>query len=161
MINGIWRKIGFIGFWVLWPLIVVYARISPPRTRVLITQGQSVLVIKNWLSPGGWSLAGGGVHKAEAPIDAAIREVHEELGLVLEKQTLVDMGSHTSVEAIRLVSKYYLFHVEFAEQPVLTLQPTEIMEAVWINADDLLASKKGVSVTIRNALQLWLNNVDD
>lgn len=158
MKHALWRKLGVVGFWLLWPPIVVYARITGPRTRVLITNGQSVLVIKNWLSPGGWSLAGGGIHKGEAPIDAAIREVHEELGLVLEKQALVDLGSHVSVEAIGLVSKYYLYQVEFAEQPALTLQPSEIMEATWMSAEDLLQHEKHVSATIKNSLQTWQNN---
>jgi 8-oxo-dGTP pyrophosphatase MutT (NUDIX family) len=39
--------------------------------------------------PAHWSVFGGWVEKREQPKDAAIREVHEELGIVLPKSKLM------------------------------------------------------------------------
>lgn len=44
--------------------------------------------------PGQWGLPGGGVDHGEAPLEAVVREVHEETGHELVDVRLVDVGSH-------------------------------------------------------------------
>ena len=41
-----------------------------------------------------WDLPKGGIHAGETPIDAALRETHEETGLRLGADTLLDIGRH-------------------------------------------------------------------
>lgn len=44
-------------------------------------------------SPGRWTLPGGGVDHGEHPLTAAVREVHEETGMEVDVDRLVDIGS--------------------------------------------------------------------
>jgi 8-oxo-dGTP pyrophosphatase MutT (NUDIX family) len=41
-----------------------------------------------------WDLPKGGIHAGETPIDAALRETHEETGLHLGADALLDIGRH-------------------------------------------------------------------
>ena len=41
-----------------------------------------------------WDLPKGGIHAGETPIDAALRETHEETGLRLGADALLDIGRH-------------------------------------------------------------------
>lgn len=152
----LWRKIGVVTFWVTWPLIVIYSQITGPRTRVLIMHDQSVLVVKNWLGSGTWTLPGGGMHAHETPLSAVIREVNEELDIVLEPEAVQELGLHTSKEPLGLVSKYHLFAVQYIEKPAITLQPAEIMEAAWIPSNDLLMAPSGVSRTVKDSIDTWV-----
>jgi putative (di)nucleoside polyphosphate hydrolase len=39
-----------------------------------------------------WDLPKGGIHDGESPLEAALRETHEETGLVLDASTVLDLG---------------------------------------------------------------------
>ncbi len=41
-----------------------------------------------------WDLPKGGIHAGETPIEAALRETHEETGLALGADALLDIGRH-------------------------------------------------------------------
>ena len=43
---------------------------------------------------GHWDLPKGGIHAGETPIEAALRETHEETGLRLRAEVLLDIGQH-------------------------------------------------------------------
>ena len=51
-----------------------------------------------------WDLPKGGIHAGEAPIDAALRETHEETGLRLGADALLDIGrqAYTSKKDLHL-----------------------------------------------------------
>ena len=42
-----------------------------------------------------WDLPKGGIHDGESPLEAALRETHEETGLRLDATSVVDLGRHT------------------------------------------------------------------
>lgn len=48
--------------------------------RVILLRHNRVVLVRHWLTPGVWTLPGGGIKKGETPREAAIREIHEELG---------------------------------------------------------------------------------
>jgi 8-oxo-dGTP pyrophosphatase MutT (NUDIX family) len=79
--------IGKTILWAGWPFFYFYLKGSV-RTRVLITCGQSALLIKEWHGAEKWSLPGGGVHKNESVKLSAVREVYEEIGLTLSQNSL-------------------------------------------------------------------------
>ena len=48
--------------------------------RVILIRDSHVVLVRHWLTPGVWTLPGGGVKKGETPEQAGMREIHEELG---------------------------------------------------------------------------------
>jgi 8-oxo-dGTP diphosphatase len=57
---------------------------------VAIWRGREVLLMKRagGVGSGGWFLPGGHVEPGERPVDAAVREVKEETGIVLDRESL-------------------------------------------------------------------------
>ncbi|PIN91669.1 hypothetical protein COU56_04900 [Candidatus Pacearchaeota archaeon CG10_big_fil_rev_8_21_14_0_10_31_9] len=60
-------------------------------------------------NPNKWSLFGGGIEKGEAPIETAIREIKEELGLTLNKTKLKLLFKKESPSGNRYVFYYKLY----------------------------------------------------
>ena len=79
--------IGRLLFWLLWPLVWLYSPLTL-RSRVVIVKDKKVLVVKNWFGSGAWQLPGGGVKIGENHLDAAARELKEELGIEVAKTHL-------------------------------------------------------------------------
>lgn len=150
-----WELLGRMLYWLTLPLIVVYSRFSKPRTRVLLLHDSKLLVVKNWLGSGGWSLPGGGMHSDELPLDAALREVSEELGLVLNASDVVELGAYVSKESRLLHSKYFLFVVQLELEPNITQQRLEIMDSAWIGLTEVKTSRKRFSATVQDSLATW------
>ena len=150
-----WQLLGTVLYWLTLPLIAVYSRATKPRTRVLIIHDNKILIVKNWLGSGGWSLPGGGLHSNEAPEVGAVREVEEELGIAIDSKQLISLGEHVSVEQRFLSSKYHLFAVQITEIPNLKLQKMEIMDASWLSLADVDNSDLKLAQTVRDAVATW------
>jgi 8-oxo-dGTP diphosphatase len=155
MKQAAWRRLGLAAYWLLLPLVCIYAAATKPRARVLLVHDNRVLVVKNWLGAGNWALPGGGIEPDESPDEAAIREIHEELGFTIEPGALKRLGKYTSVEKGGLKSKYYLFAVELTKQPELTIKKDEIMDCEWVSVTDLMNAQKGVTNTVKQSVATW------
>ncbi|MCT2559864.1 NUDIX domain-containing protein [Tsuneonella sp. YG55] len=63
---------------------------------VIVTDMEGrVLLVRHSYGPGGWALPGGGMGRREEPLAAAAREVHEEIGCVLESGRVLDRIEET------------------------------------------------------------------
>jgi ADP-ribose pyrophosphatase YjhB (NUDIX family) len=89
---------GRVLYLLLFPLLVVYLR-GTSRAYVAIIYDKKLILIKNWLALGNWRLPGGGLNKGEVAMDAVIREIKEELRLVLRKSELVYLNEGTKNSA--------------------------------------------------------------
>lgn len=139
------------------PAIWVYARKTKPRARVILVCQGEVLVVKNWLGAGGWSLPGGGLESGERADAAAVREISEELGISLAAAELMPLGEHTAVERGRLVSRYYLYGFEFQTRPDVTPAQSEIVGYAWLDIKQIQNAKKGIGNTVKQSVTAWLN----
>lgn len=68
--------------------LAAYAVVVSDRDEILLTRLSTATP-----SPGRWTLPGGGVDHGEHPVAAAVREVHEETGMDVDVDALVDVGS--------------------------------------------------------------------
>ena len=83
---------------------------------------------------------GGKIEPTESPEEALVRELFEELGIVIDKEQLVPMGLFTDVAANEL--NHSLFAHMFTIRDVsLPIRPAaEIEEAIWLSADQVAAN---------------------
>jgi 8-oxo-dGTP pyrophosphatase MutT (NUDIX family) len=94
---------------------------------------------------GQWALPGGGLDHGEAPIDAVVREVHEETGHVLRDVRLADVGSHRftarspkgRLEDLQSVQIIYTAGVEQVREPVVLDVGGSTSAAAWVALAEL------------------------
>ncbi len=85
-----------------------------------------------------WTAAPGGkLDSGESPLDAAIREVREETGIVLDPKKIESKGSYLcSFGDIE-----YLLHIFFTRLdalPILTIAPNEHTDSLWATLEEAL-----------------------
>lgn len=136
MITKIWNICGRIAFWLSWPLLAMYLNDSS-RTRILVTCGEEVLLVRSWLGNGQWGLPGGGMHRSEQPEQGAIRELHEETGIHAQTQDLKFLFAKDSTYDKGPNFKVYAYHLVLPTKPKLTKQKFEISHLMWMNIAEL------------------------
>ncbi len=77
------KKLGRVLFYLLWPFVWFYAPLRI-RVRAIILVKGKILLVKNWFGPAYWQLPGGGLELTEQPVDAIIREIKEELSIIIK-----------------------------------------------------------------------------
>ncbi len=123
--------LGRVTYWCAWPVFWIYFKRSPGRTRVVVTNPQGeVLVLKQWISSGKWLLPGGGLHKGEEPLEGALRELKEEVGIGLRPSDLAALGQ----EICRSYGFRFWMHIYVTQvhEVQVTRQRIEIAEAQWL-----------------------------
>lgn len=118
----------------LYPLLKPLRRFYPSTGRgvkVVVLYKNRILLIKNSYRDG-WTLPGGGVKRNETPIQAAIREVKEEVGLVvrnLKNHGVVVLNSENSCQ----VSVYSCE----TNSDTFKIDNFEVEKAEWVNLKTL------------------------
>jgi 8-oxo-dGTP pyrophosphatase MutT (NUDIX family) len=141
---------GRLAYWCGWPAFWVYFRFDHGRTRVIVRQGDQILLVKQWIGDGRWQLPGGGLHKGESPVVGAVRELREETGITLTKDELTLLGEAV-YRSRGLTSTMHVFktHVDSAD---VRLQHHEIAAAVWLPLSQLTA--RNTRSDVLTALQM-------
>lgn len=101
---------------------------------ILNPQGQMLLVRHNY-GQRRWSFPGGAVEAGEAVLDAALREVQEELGIQVQVQLLV--GLYRTIGMNKPDRDVYVFLAEFPQDLQLHPDPQEIAEILWTDPTHL------------------------
>ncbi len=102
--------------------------------KCVVRHDDDVLLVRHTYGPPNWELPGGTVrHRREAPIDAARREMQEELGRRIEAwqslgQLFTANGHHRD--------DLYLFQARIADRQ-LDIDLTELARADWFRRDQL------------------------
>ncbi len=113
-------------------LAKLYWCIFKPKTqgaRTVILAENKVLLIKH-IYYGSWVFPGGGIKGGEEPIEAGIREVKEEVGIVLEKPILVGSFVNNNEGKIDTV---FVFYKILDKIPVVVLDKKESTEYKWFD----------------------------
>jgi 8-oxo-dGTP diphosphatase len=76
------------GYRAAWRGLRLYWFLFRPRSRgvkCVLTDGDLVLLVRHTYGPRSWDLPGGSIKRGEAPAAAASREMHEELGVLVDE----------------------------------------------------------------------------
>ncbi len=95
--------------------------------KCVVTHGDDVLLVRHTYGHRDWDLPGGSVKRHELPLDAARREMHEELGRdIVDWDTLGELF----VNADHHRDNLHLFRARLPDRR-LDIDLTELAEAVW------------------------------
>jgi len=119
------------------------------RAHIAIVYENEVLVVKNWLARDVWRLPGGGIKRNENTEDALLREVKEELGLLLRKGIAKHVYT-TTAKSDRLNYPYEMYAYFIRQKPKITNTSFEINEYKWI---DISSDSADYSAELRENLQ--------
>ncbi|HXB64010.1 MAG TPA: NUDIX hydrolase [Solirubrobacteraceae bacterium] len=97
--------------------------------KCLLTHDGKVLMVRHTYGRRDvWYLPGGGVHRGEPPLDAAAREMEEELGLrELRFRTLARFETRLERIDVRLTCA----HAEVTDPTAVSPDPVEIADVGW------------------------------
>ena len=109
--------------------------------------------------PGCYDISSAGhISAGDEPLESAIRELNEELGIKAEKEQLKEIGIHTGIMNGNFHGREFKNHeisrVYIYEEPIditeLKLQKEEVEEVRWMDSEELL--KKVRNGEIKNCL---------
>ncbi len=119
-------------------------------------KSQEVLLVKNWLSWRAWSLPGGGLCPGEKHLQAAIREIKEEVNLNLKPQTLEQLcileGANRFQRGGRRI--YYLCYLT---KRTITYNQRELLAAQWYPLNNTPCINMQIPVVL-NRLRVMLKD---
>jgi len=128
-----------LAYKIAYRLIRIYWFIRRPAQHgalVAIWHHDRILLVKPSYMPV-YSLPGGGVKKGEKPIDAAVRELAEEVNLHLPPSALKQAFKHTCKHTGR-TDTVVIFEIHPAEPPQISVDNREIIRAEFVTVDNAL-----------------------
>lgn len=154
--NNNTKLLGRTIYWLVLPLLFIYLRNSR-RSRIIVSKANEILLIKNWIGSGLYTLPGGGIKKNEKPENGIIRELREETGICLDLKQL------RVLKPVHLVTdrghKYhcYGFYANVEVDTKYSRHRLEIAEILWAKPKDVLG-KYQLTSTSRALITTWLGN---
>lgn len=126
------QGVGRLLFWCGWPLLWLLSRPVRRRTRIIVQHKTDILLVKDWISSGQWTLPGGGIRFGEDPRDCAIRELREETGIIADSSSLSTHKEYRALSQSGLRFDCVAFRLELSTRPELRLRFFEISDAQWV-----------------------------
>jgi 8-oxo-dGTP pyrophosphatase MutT (NUDIX family) len=110
--------------------LLVYWFIRRPRLRgvkCVITDRDRVLLVVHTYGPREWDLPGGGLKRAEPPLSAARREMHEELGIRIDNWKAI---GEVFARMHHRSGNLHCFQAELRDPPI-TMEQGELATVRW------------------------------
>ena len=82
-----------------------------------------------------WGLPAGKVESNESPLDAAIRELHEEAGVRSSPSEIKKITSFF-VRRPEFDFIFHMYYLPLLEMPILNISPVEHIDSCWVNLQD-------------------------
>ena len=123
---------------ILFQAYQVYCRIRNPEvfgSYVLCQSENKVLLIKHSYKKY-WTLPCGGISMGETPVEAAIRESREEVGLRLRSDQLI-LRAKILYEGENQKENIHLFEYCFEHIPEITIDHKEVEDFRWVSQEEL------------------------
>lgn len=134
------------------------AEVLERLTALIILQREDKILlykrINTWHEEGNYSLIGGNVDPGEVPLTAIIREVKEEVGVVLLESDvkLIDIVPNKPDD---VVYKNHFYLATEWKGEVQNLEPDRCGELKWVSPDDLPTNTVGY---VREAIEGYFNS---
>lgn len=87
--------------------------------------------------PNTWGLAAGRIEENEEPLLAAVREIKEETGLIIEKEQLEDLGMDTW-HLPTVIVHFYPYRLVLQKPITVTINPNEHKDYDWKTPQEIL-----------------------
>ena len=133
-------------------LRVLYWRLGRPRLEgsyVAVWHAGRLLVVRNSYRRS-LTLPAGGLARGETPLEAALRELREEVGLAPDAAALRYVGEIVDVEG-PAEDPAHFFELHCEEEPVTAVDRREVVWAGFLRAEEALA--QGVVRVVRRYLE--------
>lgn len=131
-------------------------RVARPSSAGVIienAQGEALVLKAHYKSY--WSLPGGWAEDAQTPLQAAIRELVEETGVVRTSDQLDFVRTITRVSSIMQTYQFiFRSRVGYTQDEAIILQQDEIDEYRFVSKDEVLSSAQSYGL----AVVLWAQN---
>ena len=118
-------RAAYLGLRVYW----LVRRPEVTGVKCMITDGDRVLLVRHTYGSRRWDMPGGSVKRGEEPVDAARREMHEELGVSIEDWRPLGVIS-LSVDHRR--DRLHCFRAE-VDDPEIEINLGELSAAEWFS----------------------------
>lgn len=112
---------------------------------VIFIKDKRILVVKP-IDRDNYIIPGGAIENGEAAMDAAVREVEEELGIKLKPGDLTDLGNYSATAvgfADGRMVHIHLFMVDEWDESEVGLRDGEIEDEAWIDSTNYREIKIG------------------
>lgn len=106
----------------------------------IIEHDETILMLfrsKVETNPSLWGIPAGKVENGESDIEAAIREIKEETGIVLNEQDIMYAGE-LPIEYPDFTVIFPVFKAILEQKPTVTLSPREHSDHKWLPPKDVL-----------------------
>ncbi len=159
---SLWRLVYGL-LYIVGPIVLLGLRLhwriqKQARVRVLIyNQSGEVLLVKGAVGSRQWSLPGGGVERGETEQQAAVRELKEELGLVVAKQQLeylLTVQPGPAYPRLRYEAPLYALAVDKTAVSLHRYRKIELQAVQWVARDALPAATSSLVITAVKQLPL-------
>ena len=133
------QRVMRLGYRLTWPIAGLHLHNSK-RVRVLVTNKLGdILLVKSTYGTQKWELPGGGIGRREESVAAAIRELHEETGVVVSERDLVKMGEDrvSSRDSGWPTMNVLFFQTKVSNDSLRVVRPLEIVGLQWFAQTDL------------------------
>lgn len=118
-------------FWALWPLTWFYAPLRI-RPRLMVVVDDYYLAVKPCFGGGGWQLPGGGRRGNELLKSAAVRELKEEVGILVNEDQVFELMSQATYIEYGLMLRYAVFVIRLKNRPQVVCN-RELLTYAWLS----------------------------
>lgn len=109
-----------------------------------------ILMLLNNRSPQKWNLPGGGIGLGELPVDAGVRELGQETGVIVSSSDLTRVGSFVFRERYGIV---YLYEYRWCFIGTLPKHSChEVAESQWMSIEKILSLSRDEAYPAQQAL---------
>jgi 8-oxo-dGTP diphosphatase len=136
--------------------------------RVLLIKDECLLLTldKGHTKWGRWNVPGGSQDPKELPLNTAVREIKEELGLTIKPQSLQLLAVMNRTGGNRYgANDHCYYYVSNAFEGEISLQTGEIQQARWVPLKDVAEGKKvetlPISGIVQTLVQHFLDNKEN